>query len=167
MHTSQDSVKSEIQDSDKTFSAYSKDIIARLLNSGYDPNAKLHSSASIKFYANELQANEWVMNTLRFGHSPEWRFNLPPPSMRFDNNKSAASKMDIVREQVLTWESKGVCSRVSEIPFICNPLTLSEKIDAATGSVKYRVCLDLSRSVNLYVTERSCSLDDMSMVLPR
>ena len=146
--------------------AFSTKLTRELQSRGYDENTALHSPQSILFYKEYLEANESTMSTLVNGHMPQWRFNCPPPSMYIRNNRSARDEIGRVRDQILEWEEAGICVRLQEKPFVCSPLSLDVKADPA-GNLKYRVCLDLKRSVNLYVTERPVTLDDMQTVLPR
>ena len=157
-----------VDDSDLEFSAFCDSIIRKLEDMGFDSNnTKLHSPESIRFYNQILGASDKVIHTLTHGHKPQWVKNTPPGPMFFQNNVSARLNMDIVRNQVKAWEELGAVKQVATRPKIVSPLTLSTKTDTQSGKLKHRVCLDLSRSVNLYVKESNVVMEDLSAVLPR
>ena len=155
-----------VSQEDLEFSAFSTNLIRELQDKGFDETTALHSPQSIRFYKEYLGANENTISTLVNGHRPQWRFNCPPPPMYIRNNRSAREEIGRVRDQIIAWEEAGICVRLQEKPYVCSPLSLDVKADPG-GNLKYRVCLDLKRSVNLYVTERTVTLDDMQTVLPR
>jgi hypothetical protein len=157
-----------VDDSDLEFSAFCDSIIRKLEDMEFDANnTKLHSPDSIRFYSQILKASDKVINTLTYGHKPQWLGNSPPGPMFLRNNASARQNMDIVRNQVKAWEEMGAVKQVLTRPRIVNPLTLSTKIDTQSGKPKYRVCMDLSRTLNLYVKETNVVMEDLSAVLPR
>ena len=75
--------------------------------------------------------------------------------------------MNIVREQVEEWVIKGYVEKIDYEPFFINPLTVATKNNGETGAQSFRVCCDLSRSLNELLEDCTSRLDDLKTVWPR
>ena len=119
----------------------------------------IHSDQSIKFYKEELKADTWVMDILKS------KYRIPftkYPSRYYEpNNLSALKNMDFLWTKMCEWENKGFCYRVSQKPYCCNPMTVSDKLDIRTGKVKKRPCMDFSRHVNTFIPDQPVRLSNL------
>lgn len=153
--------------SDTEFTIFKDNVIQDLKTKGFlTDNTVLHSDKSCLFYKEILNANQTVINLLEKGHTPQFKFNRPPPSQHLRNNKSVQTNMDIVRRQIFSWVQSGVVKQVQNKPYTISPLHLVSKINSE-GQLKHRVCLDLKRTINPAVVDRSVSLEDIPQVLSR
>ena len=115
----------------------SEDKIADKSFNTIEGKLSIHSNDSIKFMEN-IGASQHVLNILRNGlllplHST-------PPPYREDNNKSAKIHSEFLRDKIKTWEQVGYCYQVKSPPHIISPITVSSKLDLATGETKLRDC---------------------------
>ena len=85
----------------------------------------------------------------------------PPGPYKEKNNKSALDHLPQLRDTVATWEKAGFVERLSEPALCCNPMTVAVQYNLAANSVKYRPCIDLSRHVNLHISDMGVKLDDL------
>ena len=119
------------------------------------PNDKLsgkksiHSADSIKYYKDELKADDWVLSVL------ENKYRIPfistPGPYYEPNNKSAVNNKKFLWEKMLEWETGDFVMRQEKRPYCCNPMTVAEKLDHKTGKTKLRPCMDFSRHVNNFI----------------
>ena len=109
-----------------------------------------------------MKANQWVMDTLKFGYC------LPltkvPAQYEEHNNASAIENMDYVRQEVQSLVAQGVVEITKEKPHCVSPLTVvtKEKLD---GQVKRRLCWDGSRHINLLLKEQKVKLSHLGVAL--
>ena len=109
----------------------------------------IHDELAIQFLTTVVGAGLWQSNLLRFGLQFEWIDGISPPAYREENNKSALTNMDKLRDTVNTWETQGFVERLSSPPHCCNPMTVAVQYNASTDTTKYRPCIDLSHmSIN-------------------
>ena len=100
-------------------------------------------------YWHALHPGKWVMSVLEQGY----RLPVPRPlsSYKERNNASAREHMPFVRQQTEQLIIRGVVCQVHKPPTCINPLTVASRVKD-TGEVKLRMCLDLSRHVNVHMT---------------
>ena len=98
------------------------------------------------------------MDVIEHGYSLPFR-EVPTPSC-LKNNLSARQNMKFVREEVNKLEALGVVVFVSAPPTIVSPLTV-----ATNSAGNLRLCLDVSRSVNEFLTIPKVVLADLSSAL--
>jgi hypothetical protein len=119
----------------------------------------IHSEASRKFAIEEIGVGSWHRQIQEEGL--KLQFKTLPAKYSEQNNKSATSKMEVVRAKVGEWKSKGYVEQLSEPAWCNNPLSVAAKYDCTTGKIKYRPCIDLSRHVNKQLVEQHVRLDDL------
>ena len=68
--------------------------------------------------------------------------------------------MSTLSEIVCKWESAGHVERLDKPALFCNPMSIKAK-NKADGSVKHRPCIDLSRSLNIFLKPEHCALDTL------
>ena len=119
---------------------------------------KIHEPSVRSFWTNELQANNWVLDTLQHGYALP--FHTSPISMHLRNNLSARQHEKFVREEVEKLQLQGVVEFVDVKPDIVSPLTV-----ASNSKGKLRLCLDLSRTVNPLLTVQPVVLADLKQAL--
>ena len=119
----------------------------------------IHSLSSIRYYTEELEADQWVLTTLKDGYKIP--FNSLPPKYKEPNNQSALKHQTFLWKKITEWENKGFCIRTEKEPYCCNPLSVNEKLDLRKNEVKLRVCMDFSRNVNLFIPDQPVRLSHL------
>ena len=118
----------------------------------------IHKPEFREFWANTLNANQWVLDLLEHGYSLPFHSEPQPSETR--NNLSARNHEVFVREEVTKLQQAGVVTFVDEKPFIVSPLTV-----ASNSAGKLRLCLDVSRSVNQFLNVPKVVLADLNTAL--
>ena len=106
----------------------------------------IHSPSSLKYYKEELGANQYVMTILEQGL--KFPFRQLPDNYEEKNNRSVQDNERLVWDKMMEWEEAKYIRRVTVKPKCVNPLSVSEKFDLQTKKLKRRLCLDMSRYVN-------------------
>ena len=101
------------------------------------------------------------MTILREGY--KFPFTSTPTQYFEDNNLSAKRNMPFLRRKVEEWETAGYYHKVHSQPPVCSPLSVSTKLDLATGETKKRPCLDASRHLNKFMIDLPVKLADLSV----
>lgn len=118
----------------------------------------IHSPDVAQFWREELNANDWVLETISSGYS------MPltgiPTIYEEENNSSAKKHIEFVRKTLIEWEKIGVVSFVQDTPTCVSPLTVSERSDG-----KLRLCLDASRHVNKFLEKKKVTLEHLQRAL--
>ena len=109
---------------------------------------------SFDFWKNTLKANKLILSVISHGYRIP--FVELPTACTYRNNVSSLNNVEFVRSEILDLKSKGYIQELSHRPFCCNPLTVAE------GKKKKRLCLDLSRHVNKFVTYEQTQLENWS-----
>lgn len=152
--------------SDVEFMQHIDNLEDKIKQKGFEQLSRgIHAPEAIRFYREILGASPAVIKILEEGYSPNYTARPPPDIL--ENNKSAVTNMGVVIQQVLEWECKGFVKRCATVPRIVNPLTVASKICAETNEIIYRSCLDVSRTVNLFIQPDNLKLDDIRVLLPR
>ena len=102
-----------------------------------------------------LSPGKWVASVLAKGYRIPVPQDLGPYRER--NNASARQHLDFVRDQTDKLIIRGVVRRVDKQPLCVNPLTVASR--EVNGKTKLRMCLDLSRHVNVHLKKDPCKLD--------
>ena len=123
----------------------------------------IHSPRAVKFWAEELKAGEWVMDTLQNGYTIPLE-QAPPAEYEEENNQSAKRDMKFVRETVRKWAELGIVKLVQSKPRIVSPLTVVER-KQPNGEVKKRLCWDGSRCINRLLKKQHVSLAHLQKAL--
>ena len=129
---------------------------------GFLPGS-IHLPDKVEFWRNELKASDWVMDTLRQGYMLPLE-SPPPTKYEEDNNKSARTNMEFVRETVQKWERQGVVKFVKQKPQIVSPLSVVER-QQASGISKKRLCWDGSRCINKLLKKQRVTLAHLQKAL--
>ena len=120
----------------------------------------IHSSDSRRFLDAVVQPDDWYKQVAEHGYRPA--LTAEPGPYRERNNASARRDMLLVRNKVEEWIQQGSVVRL-ERPALCtNPLSVVTKLETSTGTIKKRVCIDLSRSLNTIVQRWEVNMDDLS-----
>ena len=122
----------------------------------------IHDDESIKYYSEVLKADKLVLSTLTDFHKIP--FKSLPPKYYEKNNKSATDNKDILWEKMLSWEEGNYVKRVTEPPTCISPMSVVTQPDFRRNKVKKRPCLDLSRHVNLHISDTPMSISHLSAV---
>ena len=122
----------------------------------------IHSEEVREFWKKELNANEWVMLTLKEGYVIP--FKEFPPKYEEPNNASAIREMTFTYETVLELKNSEVVKFTNEKPHCVSPLTVSYKT-GRDGSIKKRLCLDGSRCINKCIKEQKVTLSHFQRAL--
>ena len=118
----------------------------------------IHNQEVLAFWEHELKANAWVLDVIKHGYSVP--FTSPPQPSLTKNNASARRNMDFVRQEVHQLHAAGIVEFVDSPPFIVSPLTV-----ASNSANKLRLCLDVSRSVNQFLSLPKVVLADLKAAL--
>ena len=95
--------------------------LGRRLSTNTSVPGNIHRPRYREFWEKELEAPQFVLDTLSVGYSLPFS-ELPPPSFE-RNNKSAREDMKFVREEVKRLEALGCIKRVQHRPRCVLPLT--------------------------------------------
>ncbi len=102
-----------------------------------------------------IGANETIVLILKEGYRIP--FHTVPPSTHSPNNKSAYKHHDFASKAIKELLNTGRIKEVSHIPYVVNPLSVSEKCE------KLRLILDL-RLVNFHVYKDKIRFDDWKVM---
>ena len=129
--------------------------LGRKLSTNTSVPGNIHRPRFREFWEKELEAPQFVMDTLSVGYSLPFA-ELPPPSFE-RNNKSAREDMVFVREEVKRLEALGCIKRVQHRPRCVLPLS-------SVFSKKKRLVVDGSRCLNPLVVHRKICLQDHRVI---
>ena len=110
-----------------------------------------------------LRPDAYVMSIIRNGYKIPFRDGVVPHAYRERNNRSALNNMPYLQEHV---ESLVLDTTVSEVftqPLCCNPLTVASRY--VNGLLKLRMCIDLSRYINLLLKKEAVVLPGLEKAL--
>jgi hypothetical protein len=126
-----------------------------------DTTRSIHSEASIAYYRDELDADQWVLDVLQNKYRIPFK-ETPPPYCE-PNNQSAVRHKTVLWKKMKEWEKAGFCMKVEGRPYSCNPMSVAAKTDLKTGEVKLRPCMDLSRNINLFVPDLPVKISHLAV----
>ena len=94
----------------------------------------IHNPISIKYYKQELEANQYVITILEQGL--KFPFKQLPSDYEKNNNKSARDNEKLLWDKIMEWEQENYVQRVTVKPRCVNPLSVSEKLDLNSKKIK-------------------------------
>ena len=130
----------------------------RLMGKFGTPNG-LYNSQARGFFKSVLNADPKVLDLLEQGIKLDTK-NLPSVYVEV-NNRSAREKMSFCLEKTLEYVKKGSVTEIAEKATFTNPLSVASKEDYETSSTKFRMVIDLSRSLNLYQPDKKYRPEDL------
>ena len=104
----------------------------------------------------KIGANKTILNDIKVGYTIPF-LSTPPPTF-IDNNKSALENEEFVLEEIQKLLDTGRIVETKVIPYVVNPLTVSE------GKDKKRLILDC-RHINPHIFKEKCKFDDWKVML--
>ena len=113
------------------------------------------------FWENDLKADIWTMNVVQEGY--KLPFSTPPGKYQERNNKSARQEKPYLITSVASLRERGVVKKLRCRPWCTNPLTVSSR--SVEGTVKKRLCIDLSRHVNLFLMMEAMTMNTLDKSL--
>ena len=134
---------------------------AKMVQQDFVPGS-IHREEFREFWRTVLQAGEWVLDVLEDGYVIP--FAEIPPSYEEANNRSADEEMDFVMATVAELRKQGVIHFTEDKPHCVSPLTVAKKM-GSEGIMKNRLCLDLSRCVNLCIKDQQVTLSHLQRAL--
>ena len=113
------------------------------------------------FWVNDLKADIWTLNVIQEGY--RLPFSNEPGAYQERNNKSARQEKPYLIESVASLKDRGVVKRLQCRPWCTNPLTVSSRL--VEGKLKKRLCIDLSRHVNLFLMIEAMTMNTLDKSL--
>ena len=113
------------------------------------------------FWVNELKADVWTMNVIQEGY--KLPFTSSPGKYQERNNKSARQEKPYLISSVASLCDRGVVKKLQCRPWCTNPLTVSSRL--VEGKIKKRLCIDLSRHVNLFLKLEAMAMNTLDKSL--
>ena len=123
----------------------------KILSNTLTPKIKGSLKRHISFWRETLKANSFILSTIEHGYKIPFRLN--PPSLRFENNKSALKNKDFVQTTIFELLRNDIIYEINT-PYLVSPLSVAEN-----SSGKKRFILDLSY-LNEYVWKEKIKFDD-------
>ena len=120
----------------------------RRLTTNIHVPGRIGNAEFFNFWRDELKASEFVLKTISEGY--EFPFSEIPPPGEHKNNKSMIREKDFALAELLRLEKLGCISRVTDIPYLCLPLSV-------VFSKKLRLLVDASRHLNPFIRDRKKS----------
>ena len=138
--------------------------VKKILEDGFNLDkfpSSIHTPEAIRFFK-KLGGGKDLLSLLKFGYTPLYNKDSLPNEkveiIHLENNKSAVKHMDFCVRKVDEWVKKGFVVPRKGPGIYLNPLTVNEK-ELPDGSMKMRLCLDLSRTLNPRLLEVNSQLD--------
>lgn len=153
-----------LDSSDKLFVDRLRDIQTDLFKSYSLDNDSLHSIQTQEFYAKILKADEYVLEVLRDGFYPVFKDGILPASNELPNNASARRQIEFVEVEIDKLLKNDYIRKVDIKPTIVSPLSVSERFSVSEQKVKFRLCLDLSRSLNNLIESKVAIPDGLNIL---
>ena len=139
----------------------------KLKDQGFHNSGSIHSHLNIKFYEQILKADDLVLGLLRNGLKPPFKNKHQQINTYFEaNNKSCIGHEKFLWETVVAWQELGTVKEVFHPPLVIYPLSVVEKYDSATDTIKLRPVIDMSRYINPLLQDFHVKLDDLTFSEP-
>ena len=103
----------------------------------------------------ELNPGAWVQGVIEDGY--KITFEVTPERYKENNNASAKQYIEFVREEAKKLMEREVIKKVEMEPTCTNPLTVAAR-KKEDGTMKLKLCLDLSRNVNPKIKKEGSKL---------
>ena len=110
-----------------------------------------------------LKPDAYVMSILEPGYRIPFRDGVLPESYREPNNRSALDNMPYLQQHVETLVADETVNEVFVQPTCCSPLTVASRY--VNGLNRLRMCIDLSRYINLFLKKESVTLPSLDKAL--
>ena len=115
-----------------------------------------------------LKPDAYVLLILEHGYRIPFRDGVTPSAYREPNNKSAIENMPYLQEHVESLLLDETVDEVFSQPLCCSPLTVASRY--VEGLLRLRMCIDLSRYINLLLKKEAVTLPSLDkaikMLLP-
>ena len=122
----------------------------------------IHRPEVRRFWKEVLKADDYTMSILEEGYKLPFKDGCRPQKYKEKNNKSALVNMPFAREETEKWKERKVVKEVFQEPTCVSPLTVAKR-KLGENEFKLRLCLDLSRYVNLLLKKEAVKLTGISM----
>ena len=106
-----------------------------------------------------LNPDPFVLGVLEHGYRLPFRDDVCPGAYREANNRSALDNLPYLRSHVQTLVCDTTVEEVFTQPLCCSPLTVASRY--VDGLLKLRMCIDLSRYINLLLKKEAVSLPSL------
>ena len=155
----------QVENSDRMDKAVEEALVPEKwqLEEGKFVPGKIHELKAIKFWSEELLANDWILETLKNGYLLPI-VKQPPISYEEDNNSSAKKDMVFVCETVWKWTAQGIVKIVRQKPDFVSPLTVVSRTNVE-GITKKRLCWDGSHCINKLLQKQKVVLAHLNRAL--
>ena len=110
-----------------------------------------------------LKPDAYVLSILEHGYRIPFRDGLVPAAYREPNNKSALDNMPYLQEHVETLLVDATVDEVFSQPLCCSPLTVASRY--VDGLLRLRMCIDLSRYINLLLKKEAVTLPSLDKAI--
>ena len=151
--------------------------LATLAQAAYIPHESSHSPQAVagnihlpryRSFWESLQPDDYVLSIIRHGYKLPFKDGVQPGRYKEKNNKTAITNMPFCQDTVETLLVDRVVDEVFSPPLCLNPLTVASRY--VNSLLKLRMCIDLSRYINLLLKKESVSLPSLDkavrMLLP-
>ena len=110
-----------------------------------------------------LQPDPFVLGVLQDGYRLPFRDGVTPGAYRENNNKTALENLPFLRSHVSSLVSDTTVEEVDSQPLCCSPLTVASRY--VDGLLRLRMCIDLSRYINLLLKKEAVTLPSLDKAL--
>ena len=117
---------------------------------------RIHREEVREFWKKTLKADDYTMNVLAEGYKLPFKEGCTQQQYQEKNNKSAIKHMNFTIQETERWAAKKVVKEVFIKPTCVSPLTVAER--TLGEEEKLRLCLDLSRYINLLLKKEPVKL---------
>lgn len=124
----------------------------------------IHKPQYRAFWTDVVQPDKWVLEVLNEGYKLPFKSQDPPSIYMEKNNKSALDNLPFVREEVSKYVDRRVVLPVQKCPTCVSSLMVSLR-HITEDEVKKRLCLDLSRWINLALLKEAVTLPSLGKAL--
>ena len=110
-----------------------------------------------------LQPDPFVLGVLQDGYRLPFRDGVTPGAYRENNNKTALENLPFLRSHVKSLVSDTTVEEVPFQPLCCSPLTVASRY--VDSLLRLRMCIDLSRYINLLLKKEAVTLPSLDKAL--
>ena len=122
----------------------------------------IHNSGYRDFWLS-LNPDPFVLGVLQDGHRLPFREDVVLEEYREPNNRTALDNLPFLRNHVASLVSDTTVDEVPYKPFCCSPLTVASRY--VDGLLRLRMCIDLSRYINLLLKKEAVFLPGLEKAL--
>ena len=110
-----------------------------------------------------LNPDPFVLGVLQHGYRLPFRDDATPAAYREPNNRSALDNLPYLRTHVKSLVVDTTVEEVFSQPLCCSPLTVASR--CVDGLLRLRMCIDLSRYINLLLKKEAVSLPSLDKAI--